>query len=72
MVLNATVVPANVLGYITLWADGQAQPFVSTLNAVDGVLTSNMAIVPTTRGAIDTYATDPTQLVLDTTGYFAP
>jgi hypothetical protein len=31
-----------------------------------------MAIVPASSGIIDAYATDPTQLVLDTIGYFAP
>ena len=71
-VLNATVVPTQgFLGYLTLWPSGQSQPFVSTLNAVDGLVTSNMAIVPTTSGLIDAYATDPTQLILDTIGYFA-
>jgi hypothetical protein len=28
--------------------------------------------VPTTNGSIDAYATNPTQLVLDISGYFAP
>ncbi len=71
VVLNATVVPAQPLGYLTLWPAAQAQPFVSTLNALDGQITSNMAIVPTSSGVIDAYATDRTQLVLDTSGYFA-
>src|SRR5271157_72760 len=51
-VLNVTVVPEAALGYLTLWADGQSQPYVSTLNAIDGAITSNMAIVPTTNGLI--------------------
>ena len=56
-VFNATVLPAGTLGYLTLWADGQAQPVVSTLNAADGGFTSNMAIVPaSTNGKIDAYA----------------
>ncbi len=45
-VMNATVVPPGPLGYLTLWPDGQTQPVVSTLNALDGAITSNMAIVP--------------------------
>ncbi len=71
-VFNATVVPPGSLGYLTLWPDGGAQPLVSTLNAVDGAITSNMAIVPTTNGYIDAFATDSTQLILDLSAYFAP
>jgi hypothetical protein len=71
-VMNATVVPPGQLGYLTLWADGQPQPLVSTLNAIDGAITSNMAIVPTNNGPIDAYAAGLTQLVLDISSYFAP
>ena len=71
-VLNATVVPAGSLAYLTLWPDGEAQPTVSTLNALDGAITSNMAIVPTSNGSIDAFATDPTHLILDISGFFAP
>jgi hypothetical protein len=71
-VFNATVVPVGRLGYLTLWADGQSQPVVSTLNAIDGAITSNMAVVPTTNGAIDAYASGTTQLILDLSSYFAP
>jgi trimeric autotransporter adhesin len=71
-VLNATVVPVSSLSYLTLWAAGGAQPEVSTLNATDGAVTSNMAIVPTTNGTIDAFSTDPTNLLLDLSSYFAP
>jgi hypothetical protein len=71
-VLNATVVPQPTLGYLTLWPDGQDRPTVSTLNAVDGAITSNMAIVPTANGSIDAYANELTQLILDISSYFAP
>ncbi|MFZ0313695.1 MAG: choice-of-anchor tandem repeat GloVer-containing protein [Candidatus Korobacteraceae bacterium] len=71
-VFNATVVPSPTLGYLTLWADGQTMPVVSTLNAYDGFITSNMAIVPNTDGSTDAYASDLTQLILDISGYFAP
>ncbi len=70
--VNATVVPAGPLGYLTLWADGQSQPVVATLNASDGVITSNMAIVPMLDGVIDAFASNSTHLVIDATGYFAP
>jgi hypothetical protein len=71
-VLNATVVPLGSLGYLTLWPDGQSRPLASTLNATDGAISSNMAIVPTSNGHIDAYASGLTQLVLDISSYFAP
>jgi hypothetical protein len=71
-VLNATVVPVGNLSYLTLWPDGESQPVVSTLNAGDGAITSNMAIVPTNNGSIDAFSTNPTQLILDISSYFAP
>jgi hypothetical protein len=73
-VLNATVVPQNgqPLGYLTLWPDAESRPVVATLNALDGAITNNMAIVPTLNGSIDAYATNPTDLVLDIFSYFAP
>ena len=79
-VFNATVVPQGGLGYLTLWPDGQDQPVVSTLNAYDGVVSSNMALVPAgTAGKVDAWAqplhpsdpTDLTNLILDISGYFA-
>jgi hypothetical protein len=71
-VLNATVVPSGPLGYLTLWPYGQLQPLVSTLNAADGFITSNMAAVPTENGSIDAYAAGLTQLIVDISSYFAP
>ena len=71
-VFNATVIPSPTLNYLTLWPDGEGQPTVSTLNAVDGWITSNMAIVPNVNGSIDAYARGMTQLILDISAYFAP
>lgn len=71
-VLNATVLPQGALGYLALWADGAPQPVVSTLNAGDGAITNNLAIVPTTNGKIDAFASSLTQLILDLNNYFAP
>jgi hypothetical protein len=71
--LNATVVPATGLGYLTMWPTGSAQPFVSTLNAVGDPIVANAAIVPAgTSGGVSSFVTDVTHLVLDTNGYFAP
>lgn len=71
-VLNATVVPPGPMGFLTLWPQGAVQPLVSTLNAIDGAVTSNMAIVPTANGSISAFASNPNYLVLDISGYFAP
>ena len=71
-IFNATVVPSGQMPYLTLWPHGSTQPVVSTLNAYDGLITSNMAIVPTNDGSIDAYAAGLTQLILDIYGFFAP
>jgi DNA-binding beta-propeller fold protein YncE len=71
-VFNTTAVPTGSLGFLTLWPDGEGRPAVSTLNAVDGRITSNMAIVPSTNGKVDAYANGLTQLILDISAYFAP
>ena len=70
--LNATALPVGPLYYMTLWPDGEGRPEVSTLNAVDGVIASNLAIVGTSNGEIDAYADGLTNLILDLYGYFAP
>jgi uncharacterized repeat protein (TIGR01451 family) len=71
-VLNATVVPPGPMGFLTLWPQGASKPLVSTLNAPDGTITSNMAIVPTTNGSVSAFGSNPTHLILDISGYFAP
>jgi uncharacterized repeat protein (TIGR01451 family) len=71
-VFSATVVPGGALGYLTLWPQGQPQPTVATLNALDATVTSNLAIVPTNTGSTSAFATNPTHLVLDINGVFAP
>jgi hypothetical protein len=76
-VLNTTVVPDGDLGFLTIWPDGTTDgtpiPTVSTLNALDGYVTSNMAVVTTgVTGSIDVYADGATQLILDWSGSFMP
>jgi hypothetical protein len=67
-VMNATALPQGDLGFLTLWPSGP-RPLASTLNAVDGAIASNMAIVGTTNGSIDAYAAGTTNLLLDLSGY---
>ncbi|MBV8552168.1 MAG: hypothetical protein JOY54_12770 [Acidobacteriaceae bacterium] len=72
-VLNATVVPPDPFNFLTLWPSDQNKPWVSTLNAADGAVSSNMAIVPASSGGlINAFASDPVQLILDISSYFAP
>jgi len=70
--INATVVPQGMLGFLTLWPAGGTVPVVSTLNSLDGSVVSNAAMVPAGGGSIDAFATNPTALILDVNGYFAP
>lgn len=70
--LNVTVVPVEALAYLTVWPAGQSQPVVSTLNAFDGGVTANAALVPAgTAGAVSVFATNRTHVVIDANGYFA-
>ena len=72
-VFNATVVPSGMLGYLTLWPDGSNKPLASTLNANDGAVTSNIAILPSgPNGKTDAFASGYTQLIVDISSYFAP
>jgi len=69
--LNMTVVPSGPLGYLTTWPTGGTQPLVSTLNAVEGQVIANAAIVPGGMGgAVNVYVTNPTHVIIDTNGYF--
>lgn len=71
--VNFTVVPSGPLGYLTAWPSGSPRPFVSTLNAPTGAITANAAIVPAgANAAVDVFATNATDLILDVNGYFAP
>ncbi len=71
--MNVTVVPDGRLSYLSAWPAGSAQPVVSTLNSWDGAVVANAAIVPAgTGGTISIFVTDPTQVILDINGYFAP
>jgi large repetitive protein len=73
-ILNATALPDGRLGYLTVWPDGEAQPPVSTLNALDGAFTSNMVIAAAAGlpadGSVDAFAEGgTTNLLLDVFGY---
>ena len=71
--LNFTVVPSGPLSFLSVWQAGGAYPRVSTLNSNDGSVIANAAIVPAgTSGGITVVAGNPTDLIIDINGYFAP
>ncbi len=71
--VRMTVVATGPMGYLTTWPAGQSLPIAATLNAPNGGVVGNEAIVPAgTNGDIDVYASANTNLVIDINGYFAP
>jgi hypothetical protein len=71
--LNVTVLPQGLLGYLSIWPGGATQPVVSTLNSIDGTLVANAAIVPSAAdGSINVFVSNPADVILDSSGYFAP
>jgi len=67
--LNVTAVPKSTLGYLTMWASGEPQPLVSTLNATTGAVTANAALVPAAaNGDISIYVSNASDVVLDLDG----
>jgi len=71
--LNMTAVPQGALGFLSAWPTGQGYPGVSTLNSTNGNVIANAAIIPSgTGGAITVVAANPTDLIIDIVGYFAP
>jgi len=72
-VLNATALPGNGagLGYLSVWPTGLPQPLPPTLVALDGAITSNMAITLSDSGYASTFASSPTNMLLDISGFFS-
>ncbi len=71
--LNVTVVPPGFLGYLTVFPTGGPQPVASTINAYFGGAVANAVLVQAgTTGAVNVYASNPTDVILDIDGYFVP
>ena len=71
--LNVTAVPHGPLIFLTVWPDGQTRPNVSTLNSPSGDVIANAAIIPAgTSGAVDVFVSNPSDVIVDIDGYFAP
>jgi hypothetical protein len=70
---TVTVVPPGPLAYLTAWPAGTAQPNVSSINSFAGRVLANNLIIPAgADGAIDVFAYDRTDVIVDINGYFAP
>jgi hypothetical protein len=71
VVLNVTVTEATGAGFITAYPCGAAQPTASSLNYATGQTVANMVIAKIgVGGQVCLFNTNPTQLVVDVTGYF--
>jgi hypothetical protein len=71
--LNFTTIPVTTLDFLSTWPTGGNYPGVSTLNAPQGGVVANAAIVSAgTNGGIDVVVGKSTHLIIDMDGYFAP
>ena len=70
--LNVTVAPHEPFSHLIMWPTGRPMPYVSTLNANQGQVVANAAIVTAgTNGEVSIYVTNATDVFLDVNGYFA-
>lgn len=71
--LNLTAIPAGPLDFLSVWPAGQPYPRVSTLNSPDGNVIASAAIVPAgSNGSVTVVTGNPSHVVIDINGYFAP
>jgi hypothetical protein len=73
--LNLVVVPpaGGTVGWLAAWPDDQPWPGTVVLNASAGGIVGNVAIVASgVDGGIQVSTTNPTDLVIDINGYYAP
>jgi len=70
-VLNVTLAPFSGVDYVTIWPAGTPRPDVWTVRSPDGQIVANSAIVQAGQnGGIVVYASSPTDLIIDISGYF--
>ena len=67
-----TVVPQGPLGFLALWPTGESQPYVSTLNSWRGEVSANALVPAGPNGSVTVVASNPTDLIIDVNGVFAP
>jgi hypothetical protein len=69
--VTITATRTAATGFVTAYPAGTARPETSILNLEAGSDTANSGIVPvSTDGALDVYASVPTDLIVDVTGTF--
>jgi Chaperone of endosialidase len=70
--LNITVVPPGPLSFLSIWPAGAPYPGVSTLNdpVAGGVIANAAIVVAGTSGAIQMFAGNPTDVIIDINGYY--
>ncbi len=70
--VNVTALPGgNPMPFLTGYPTGQPQPNASILNAFQGQIVTNAAIIPAgANGAINIYAYRRTDVVVEVSGYF--
>jgi hypothetical protein len=65
------MVPRGSVDFVTLWPSGETRPNVWSIRSPDGNTVANSAIVKAgTNGAIQVYASDATDLLIDVAGYY--
>src|SRR5260370_5498227 len=68
---NITGVPPGPLGFITSYPTGQTRPLAATLNAVQGFIVANAAVVPAgTNARVEIFSSEPTQIIIYINGYY--
>lgn len=71
--LNFTVVPPGPLIFLSAWPNDVPFPNTSVLNAPNGGIVANGAVVPSgADGGIQVRASNPTELIIDINGYYVP
>ena len=73
VVLNVTVTDPQADGFLTVYPCGATRPLASNLNFAAGETVANAAVVALAGdGTVCIFASQPTQLVADVNGSFAP
>lgn len=68
---NVTIVDPVTPGWIVAYPAGSAQPATSTVNAsTAGENAASLALTPISAGGLTVYADSPTDVIVDTTGWF--
>jgi len=71
--VNVTAIPKQPTPWLTMWRAGATMPGTSVLNAADGAVTSNAALVGVSPlGALSLYTPGTAEILLDVNGVFIP